>query len=179
MMCAGLALAAPYKDIYSGLWGYNSALSCIAVGGVFYVITLQTHLLALTCGKINNYMITCFLLAFCAENVLKLCNCCFPALFCAYMTSAISKLMSAVSKKVSYRVKLYKHHENTQMSLISCVTLCSPLASPFSFHYQPARGLSACRLSSSSSFPLRPQPSADCLCLWSPALRKTGTTRDN
>uniref|UniRef100_A0A3Q3ME09 Urea transporter n=1 Tax=Mastacembelus armatus TaxID=205130 RepID=A0A3Q3ME09_9TELE len=50
---AGLALAAPHKDIYSGLWGYNSALSCIAVGGVFYVITWQTHLLALICGKNN------------------------------------------------------------------------------------------------------------------------------
>lgn len=53
MRGAGFALAAPHKDIYSGLWGYNSALSCIAIGGVFYVITWQTHLLALICGKIN------------------------------------------------------------------------------------------------------------------------------
>ncbi|XP_026153599.1 urea transporter 1-like [Mastacembelus armatus] len=67
-MLSGLALAAPHKDIYSGLWGYNSALSCIAVGGVFYVITWQTHLLALIC-----------------------------ALFCAYMTSAFSKLMSMLA----------------------------------------------------------------------------------
>uniref|UniRef100_A0A3B5AGR1 Urea transporter n=1 Tax=Stegastes partitus TaxID=144197 RepID=A0A3B5AGR1_9TELE len=44
-MFTGLALAAPNGDIYSGLWGYNSALSCIAIGGVFYVITWQTHLL--------------------------------------------------------------------------------------------------------------------------------------
>ncbi|XP_044030031.1 urea transporter 1-like isoform X2 [Siniperca chuatsi] len=64
----GHALAAPHKDIYSGLWGYNSALSCIAIGGVFYVITWQTHLLALVC-----------------------------ALFCAYMTAAISKLMSVLA----------------------------------------------------------------------------------
>uniref|UniRef100_A0A8C4E9P6 Urea transporter n=1 Tax=Dicentrarchus labrax TaxID=13489 RepID=A0A8C4E9P6_DICLA len=53
---AGLALAAPHKDIYSGLWGYNSALSCIAVGGVFYVITWQTHLLALICAFFCAYM---------------------------------------------------------------------------------------------------------------------------
>ncbi|XP_073334314.1 urea transporter 1-like [Pagrus major] len=65
---SGLALAAPHEDIYSGLWGYNSALSCIAIGGVFYVITWQTHLLALIC-----------------------------AFFCAYMTAAISKLMSALA----------------------------------------------------------------------------------
>ncbi|XP_041816635.1 urea transporter 1-like [Chelmon rostratus] len=65
---SGLALAAPHKDIYSGLWGYNSVLSCIAIGGVFYVLTWQTHLLALIC-----------------------------ALFCAYMTAAISKLMSMLA----------------------------------------------------------------------------------
>ncbi|GAA6219363.1 urea transporter 2-like [Lates japonicus] len=67
-MLSGLALAAPHRDIYSGLWGYNSVLSCIAIGGVFYVITWQTHLLALIC-----------------------------ALFCAYMTSASSNLMSKLA----------------------------------------------------------------------------------
>uniref|UniRef100_A0A8D0D2J2 Urea transporter n=1 Tax=Sander lucioperca TaxID=283035 RepID=A0A8D0D2J2_SANLU len=53
---AGFALAAPHKDIYSGLWGYNSALSCIAIGGVFYVLTWQTHLLALICALFSTYM---------------------------------------------------------------------------------------------------------------------------
>ncbi|XP_070845509.1 urea transporter 2-like [Chaetodon trifascialis] len=67
-MLSGLALAAPHKDIYAGLWGYNSALACIAIGGVFYVLTWQTHLLALLC-----------------------------AFFCAYMTAAVSKLMSALA----------------------------------------------------------------------------------
>ncbi|KAG7241177.1 hypothetical protein INR49_025920 [Caranx melampygus] len=67
-MLSGFALAAPHRDIYSGLWGYNSALSCIAVGGVFYVLTWETHILALIC-----------------------------ALFCAYMTSACSKLMSVLA----------------------------------------------------------------------------------
>ncbi|KAL7377016.1 hypothetical protein ABVT39_019942 [Epinephelus coioides] len=67
-MLSGFALAAPHKDIYSGLWGYNSALSCIAIGGVFYVLTWQTHLMAVIC-----------------------------ALFCAYMTAAISKLMSVLA----------------------------------------------------------------------------------
>ncbi|KAM4527873.1 urea transporter 1-like [Odontesthes bonariensis] len=66
-MCVGIALAAPQRDIYSGLWGYNSVLSCIAIGGVFYGLTWQSHTLALTC-----------------------------AFFCAYMTSATSKLMSVL-----------------------------------------------------------------------------------
>ncbi|KAM9820125.1 urea transporter 2-like [Neosynchiropus ocellatus] len=62
---SGLALAAPHRDIYMGLWGYNSVLSCIAIGGVFYVLTWHTHLLAL-----------------------------ISAVFSAYMASAISNLMS-------------------------------------------------------------------------------------
>ncbi|CAJ1070158.1 urea transporter 1-like [Xyrichtys novacula] len=67
-MLAGFALAAPHVDIYSGLWGYNSALSCVAIGGVFYVLTWQSHLLAVIC-----------------------------ALFCAYMTAAIVKMMSMLA----------------------------------------------------------------------------------
>ena len=48
---AGLALAAPRQEIYSGLWGYNSTLACIAIGGMFYALTWQAHLLAITCGN--------------------------------------------------------------------------------------------------------------------------------
>ncbi|KAK5878433.1 hypothetical protein CesoFtcFv8_023837 [Champsocephalus esox] len=56
-MLSGLALAAPHQDIYSGLWGYNSVLSCIAIGGgVFYVLTWQTHLLAVLCAFLCAYM---------------------------------------------------------------------------------------------------------------------------
>lgn len=36
--------------IYTGLWSYNCVLSCIAIGGMFYALTWQTHLLALVCG---------------------------------------------------------------------------------------------------------------------------------
>ncbi|CAL8347781.1 unnamed protein product [Lota lota] len=64
-MVSGLALAAPFADIYFGLWGYNSVLACIAVGGMFYALTWQVHLLAITCG-----------------------------FFCAYLGSAIANLMS-------------------------------------------------------------------------------------
>uniref|UniRef100_A0A3B3UJP9 Urea transporter n=1 Tax=Poecilia latipinna TaxID=48699 RepID=A0A3B3UJP9_9TELE len=53
---AGLALAAPLEDVYSGLWGYNSALSCIAIGGVFYGLTWQTHILSLICALFCAYL---------------------------------------------------------------------------------------------------------------------------
>lgn len=64
-MVSGLALAAPFGDIYFGLWGYNCVLACIAIGGMFYALTWQVHLLALTC-----------------------------AFFCAYLGSAIANVMS-------------------------------------------------------------------------------------
>ncbi|XP_041478045.1 urea transporter 2-like [Lytechinus variegatus] len=43
----GLALAATPADVYNGSWGYNSALTCGAVGGVFYVLNWSSHLMAL------------------------------------------------------------------------------------------------------------------------------------
>ncbi|XP_072244141.1 urea transporter 2 isoform X2 [Leuresthes tenuis] len=64
-MVSGLALAAPFGDIYFGLWGYNCVLACIAIGGMFYALTWQVHLLAITC-----------------------------AFFCAYLGSAIANIMS-------------------------------------------------------------------------------------
>lgn len=49
---------------------------------------------------------------------------------------------------------------------MSCLAV--PWHPPFSLHYQTARGLSACRPSSSSSFPPGSRPPADCLFLCSP-----------
>ncbi|CAB1319878.1 unnamed protein product, partial [Coregonus sp. 'balchen'] len=66
-MVSGLALAAPFEAIYFGLWGYNCVLACIAIGGMFYALTWQVHLLAITC-----------------------------AFFCAYLGSAISNVMSTL-----------------------------------------------------------------------------------
>ncbi|XP_043299974.1 urea transporter 2-like [Cervus canadensis] len=66
-LLAALTVATPFETIYLGLWSYNCVLSCIAIGGVFYALTWQTHLLALVC-----------------------------ALFCAYMGAALTNIMSVV-----------------------------------------------------------------------------------
>ncbi|XP_018423775.1 PREDICTED: urea transporter 1 [Nanorana parkeri] len=55
-MIAGLSIAAPFNMIYFGLWGYNSVLGCIAVGGMFYALTWQTHLLAIACALLCAYV---------------------------------------------------------------------------------------------------------------------------
>ncbi|XP_005224169.1 urea transporter 1 isoform X1 [Bos taurus] len=53
---AGLSLSAPFEDIYAGLWGFNSSLACIAIGGTFMALTWQTHLLALACALFTAYL---------------------------------------------------------------------------------------------------------------------------
>ncbi|NXA99703.1 UT2 protein, partial [Cnemophilus loriae] len=55
-MLAGLSLATPFYQIYSGLWGYNSSLSCAAIGGMFLALTWQTHLLAMACALFSAYL---------------------------------------------------------------------------------------------------------------------------
>ncbi|XP_006973922.1 urea transporter 1 isoform X1 [Peromyscus maniculatus bairdii] len=58
-VAAGLSLAAPFEDIYAGLWGFNSSLACIAIGGMFMALTWQTHLLALACALFTAYFGAC------------------------------------------------------------------------------------------------------------------------
>ncbi|CAK6955845.1 urea transporter 2-like isoform X2 [Scomber scombrus] len=108
-MLSGLALAAPHRDIYSGLWGYNSSLSCIAIGGVFYVLTWQTHLLALICGKFHKHTFLC--IRDFSDLKIDVCG----------------------KQESSHQVKFYKRHLNTQMSLMSCVMLLLSYDIPFQF----------------------------------------------
>ncbi|KAM9102881.1 urea transporter 1 isoform 2-T4 [Sarcophilus harrisii] len=53
---AGLTLSAPFENIYLGLWGFNSSLACIAIGGMFMALTWQTHLLSLACALFTAYL---------------------------------------------------------------------------------------------------------------------------
>ncbi|XP_068931499.1 urea transporter 1 isoform X2 [Petaurus breviceps papuanus] len=48
---AGMTLSVSFENIYAGLWGYNSSLACIAIGGFFMALTWQTHLLSLACVR--------------------------------------------------------------------------------------------------------------------------------
>ncbi|XP_062984364.1 urea transporter 1 isoform X2 [Elgaria multicarinata webbii] len=52
---AALSLASPFSKIYAGLWNYNSCLSCVAIGGMFYAFTWQTSLLAVACALLTAY----------------------------------------------------------------------------------------------------------------------------
>uniref|UniRef100_A0A8C3SGE6 Urea transporter n=1 Tax=Chelydra serpentina TaxID=8475 RepID=A0A8C3SGE6_CHESE len=64
---AALTIATPFDRVYFGLGSYNCVLACIAIGGMFYALTWQTHLLALAC-----------------------------ALFCAYAGAALANILSVI-----------------------------------------------------------------------------------
>ncbi|HEX7298867.1 MAG TPA: urea transporter [Solirubrobacteraceae bacterium] len=49
-MLTGLALGANGVAIYNGLWGFNSFDAALAIGGVFFVLTLRSGLLAVACA---------------------------------------------------------------------------------------------------------------------------------
>ncbi|XP_047553468.1 urea transporter 1 isoform X1 [Lutra lutra] len=53
---AGLSVSEPFENIYLGLWGFNSSLACIAIGGMFLALTWQTHILALACALFTAYL---------------------------------------------------------------------------------------------------------------------------
>ncbi|MEO8688299.1 MAG: urea transporter [Solirubrobacteraceae bacterium] len=49
-MLTGLALGANGVAIYNGLWGFNSFDAALAVGGVFFVLTFRSGVLAVACA---------------------------------------------------------------------------------------------------------------------------------
>ena len=50
-MLTGLALGASGVAIYNGLWGFNSFDACLAIGGVFYVLSFRSAILAVFCAS--------------------------------------------------------------------------------------------------------------------------------
>ena len=49
-MLTGLALGADGVAIYNGLWGFNSFDACLAIAGVFYVLTWRSAILGVACA---------------------------------------------------------------------------------------------------------------------------------
>ncbi|XP_036085895.1 urea transporter 2 isoform X3 [Rousettus aegyptiacus] len=99
-MLAALTIATPFDPIYFGLCGYNSALACIAIGGMFYVIAWQTHLLAIACALFAAYLgaaLTNML------SVFGLPPCTWP--FCL---SALTFLLLTTNNAAIYKLPLSK-----------------------------------------------------------------------
>jgi urea transporter len=52
-MLTGLAVGASGVAIYNGLWGFNSFDAALAVGGVFFVLSVRSGLLAVACAVLT------------------------------------------------------------------------------------------------------------------------------
>uniref|UniRef100_A0A8C2SYP9 Solute carrier family 14 member 2 n=1 Tax=Coturnix japonica TaxID=93934 RepID=A0A8C2SYP9_COTJA len=102
-MFAALSIATPFDSIYLGLHNYNCALACIAIGGMFYALTWQTHLLALACALFCAYSGAAFTNAL---SVLGLPLCTWPFCFSALIFLLITSDNPAIYKmplcKVTY-----------------------------------------------------------------------------
>ncbi|NXP69536.1 UT2 protein, partial [Ramphastos sulfuratus] len=99
-MLAALSLATPFSKIYSGLWGYNSSLSCIAIGGMFYAFTWQTHLLAITCALFSAY------LGATVTNMLSVFG--MPSGTWSFCLSALTFLLITTNHSAIYKLPLSK-----------------------------------------------------------------------
>ncbi|XP_021236172.1 urea transporter 2-like [Numida meleagris] len=117
-MLAALSLATPFSTIYSGLWSYNSSLSCIAIGGMFYAFTWQTHLLAIACALFSAYLgatVTNMLAVFGVPP--GTWSFCLSALTFLLMTTNHSAIYKLPLSKVTYPeanrayyLRMKKHH---------------------------------------------------------------------
>ncbi|XP_072521417.1 urea transporter 2 [Salminus brasiliensis] len=99
-MVSGLALASPFEKIYFGLWGYNCVLACIAIGGMFYALTWQAHLLAVACAFF------CAYLGSAIANVMATFG--LPACTWPFCLSALTFLLITTETKTIYKLPLAK-----------------------------------------------------------------------
>nr|XP_017199629.1 urea transporter 2 [Oryctolagus cuniculus] len=99
-MLAALSVATPFPSIYMGLWSYNCVLSCIAIGGMFYALTWQTHLLALFCALFCAYMGTAF------SNILAVIG--VPSGTWPFCVSSLIFLLMTTNNPAIYKLPLSK-----------------------------------------------------------------------
>ncbi|XP_009481800.2 urea transporter 2 [Pelecanus crispus] len=99
-MLAALSLATPFSKIRSGLWGYNSSLSCTAIGGMFYAFTWQTHLLAMACALFSAY------LGATVTNMLSVFG--VPSGTWSFCLSALTFLLITTNNSAIYKLPLSK-----------------------------------------------------------------------
>ncbi|XP_012860206.1 urea transporter 2 [Echinops telfairi] len=97
---AALTIATPFNSIYFGLCGFNSTLACIAIGGMFYVITWQTHLLAIACALFAAY------LGAALANMLSVFG--LPPCTWPFCLSALTFLLLTTNNPAIYKLPLSK-----------------------------------------------------------------------
>eukprot|EP00026_Physarum_polycephalum_P006079 Phypoly_transcript_06120.p1 GENE.Phypoly_transcript_06120~~Phypoly_transcript_06120.p1 ORF type:complete len:546 (+),score=77.49 Phypoly_transcript_06120:117-1754(+) len=59
-LVSAVALGVDAQEIFAGLWGYNAVLGCVAMGGVFYILSVKVAFLALMCGILCTILLGTF-----------------------------------------------------------------------------------------------------------------------
>nr|XP_035963457.1 urea transporter 2-like [Halichoerus grypus] len=95
-----LTIATPLDSIYFGLGGFNSTLACIAIGGMFYVLTWQTHVLAVACALFAAY------LGAALANMLSVFG--LPPCTWPFCLSALTFLLLTTNNPAIYKLPLSK-----------------------------------------------------------------------
>ncbi|KAL4660957.1 urea transporter 1-like [Arapaima gigas] len=54
-MLAGLSVASQHSFLYSGLCGFNGALGCMAIGGLYFSLSWKTHFLSIASALLSSY----------------------------------------------------------------------------------------------------------------------------
>ncbi|XP_067401725.1 urea transporter 2-like [Emydura macquarii macquarii] len=99
-MLAALTIATPFDSVSFGLGSYNCVLACMAIGGMFYALTWQTHLLALACA------LFCAYAGAALANVLSVIG--LPACTWPFCFSALLFLLLTTNNSAIYKLPLCK-----------------------------------------------------------------------
>lgn len=94
---AGLSMGVLHSSLYTGLSGFNGALGCIAVGGLFFTFSWRTHLFAIASAFFSAYMDIAL------SNLLGTVG--LPA--CSWAATIVSTLMLLMSGSLkAYRIPI-------------------------------------------------------------------------
>ncbi|KAI1888621.1 hypothetical protein AGOR_G00187040 [Albula goreensis] len=95
---AGLSVAVRPASLYSGLSGFNGALGCMCVGGLFFTFSWRTHFFAIACAFLSAYVDIAL------SNILGTVG--LPA--CSWAATLIATLMLLLTAQnlASYRIPI-------------------------------------------------------------------------
>ncbi|XP_033839239.2 urea transporter 1 [Periophthalmus magnuspinnatus] len=107
---AGLSMAVSQSCLYSGLSGFNGALGCMAVGGLFFTFSWRTHLFAISSAFFSAYMDIAL------SNLLGTVG--LPA--CSWAATIVATLMMLMTGTLkAYRIPI-GHVQSPEQNLRSC-----------------------------------------------------------
>ncbi|CAH1789237.1 unnamed protein product [Owenia fusiformis] len=112
-----LCVAAPPEQIYTGEWSYNAMLAATSLGGFFWVLSIQTHILALSAAIFSTIVYGAMFNTFSNNNIGGLVLA-FPFVLTASIFLAFTSESKAIKRvpldRISYPEMHWKLFNNKQ-----------------------------------------------------------------